>query len=95
MIRDPAKAGDLAARGVTLAVADYNSPESFDGLLRAGDRVLLISGSEMHLDRTAQHKAVLGAAKANLGEFSSRSARSARPGALRCPSNPDSPLAGG
>ena len=32
--RDPAKAGDLAARGVTLAVADYNSPESFDGLLR-------------------------------------------------------------
>src|ERR1700721_1730880 len=60
--RDPAKAGDLAARGVTVAVADYNSPESFDGLLRAGDRVLLISGSEMHLDGVAQHKAVLGAA---------------------------------
>jgi NAD(P)H dehydrogenase (quinone) len=60
--RDPAKVRDLVARGVTVAVADYNSPESFDGLLRAGDRVLLISGSEMHLDRTAQHKAVLGAA---------------------------------
>src|ERR1700734_2035638 len=68
--RDPAKAGDLAARGVTLAVADYNSPESFDGLLRAGDRVLLISGSEMHLDRAAQHKAVLGAAvKAGVALF--------------------------
>jgi NAD(P)H dehydrogenase (quinone) len=61
--RDPAKAGDLAARGVTVAVADYNSPESFD-------RVLLISGSEMHLDRVAQHKAVLGAAvKAGVALF--------------------------
>src|ERR1700734_1776959 len=60
--RDPAKAGDLAARGVTRAVADSNSPESFDGLLRAGDRVLLISGNEMHLDRVTQHKAVLDAA---------------------------------
>ncbi len=70
VVRDPAKAGDLAARGVTVAVADYNSPESFDGLLRAGDRVLLISGSEMHLDRVAQHKAVLGAAvKAGVALF--------------------------
>ena len=31
VVRDPGKAGDLAARGVALAVADYNSPESFDG----------------------------------------------------------------
>jgi NAD(P)H dehydrogenase (quinone) len=70
LVRDPAKAGDLAARGVTLAVADYNSPESFDGLLRAGDRVLLISGNEYHRDRTAQHKAVLGAAaKAGVALF--------------------------
>jgi len=70
VVRDPAKAGDLAARGVTLAVADYNSPESFDGLLRAGDRVLLISGNEMHLDRGAQHKAVLDAAvKAGVALF--------------------------
>src|ERR1700683_1368112 len=73
--RDPAKAGDLAARGVTVTVADYNSPESFDGLLRAGDRVLLISGSEMHLDRVAQHKAVLGAAvKAGVALFAYTSA---------------------
>jgi NAD(P)H dehydrogenase (quinone) len=75
VVRDPAKAGFLAARGVTLAVADYNFPESFDGLLRAGDRVLLISGSEMHLDRTAQHKAVLGAAvKAGVALFAYTSA---------------------
>jgi NAD(P)H dehydrogenase (quinone) len=62
VVRDPAKAGGLAARGVTVAAADYNTPESFDGLLRAGDRVLLISGNEFHRDRTAQHKVVLDAA---------------------------------
>ena len=68
--RDRAKVADLAARGVTIAVADYNSPESFDGLLRAGDRVLLISGNEMHLDRAAQHKTVLDAAvKAGVALF--------------------------
>jgi uncharacterized protein YbjT (DUF2867 family) len=81
--RDPAKAGDLAARGVAVAVADYNSPESFDGLLRAGDRVLLISGSEMHLDRVAQHKAVLGAAAGELalttGDLSRLAGRPATP----------------
>jgi len=83
VVRDPAKAGDLAARGVTLAVADYNSPESFDGLLRAGDRVLLISGSEMHLDRTAQHKAVLGAAaKAGVALFAYTSAPGSQTGTV-------------
>jgi len=67
VVRDPGKARDLAARGVALAVADYNSPESFDGLLRAGDRVLLISGNEFHRDRVAQHKVVVGtAAKAGV-----------------------------
>ena len=70
VVRDPAKAADLAARGVTVAVADYNSPESFDRLLRAGDRGLLISGSEMHQDRVAQHKAVLDAAvEAGVAQF--------------------------
>jgi NAD(P)H dehydrogenase (quinone) len=70
VVRDPAKGNDLAARGVTVAAADYNSPESFDGLLRAGDRVLLISGNEIHLDRVAQHKVVLGAAiKAGVALF--------------------------
>jgi len=70
VVRDPAKADGLATRGVTLAVADYNSPETFDGLLQSGDRVLLISGNELHRDRVAQHKAVLGAAtKAGVALF--------------------------
>jgi NAD(P)H dehydrogenase (quinone) len=75
LVRDPGKATGLAARGMVIAVADYNSPESLDGLLRAGDRVLLISGNEFHRDRTAQHKAVLGAAaKAGVALFAYTSA---------------------
>ncbi|MEV5316190.1 SDR family oxidoreductase [Streptomyces sp. NPDC052687] len=64
VVRDEARAADLAARGVRLAVADYNTPESFDGLFAAGDKVLLISGSEVDKDRPAQHKVVIDAADA-------------------------------
>ncbi|MFF4713676.1 SDR family oxidoreductase [Streptomyces eurythermus] len=64
VVRDAAKGADLAARGVRLAVADYNAPETLDGLLAAGDKVLLISGSEVDKDRVAQHTAVIDAAKA-------------------------------
>ncbi|GAA2733704.1 SDR family oxidoreductase [Streptomyces nogalater] len=64
VVRDPAKGADLAARGVRLAVADYNVPETLDGLFAAGDKILLISGSEVDKDRVAQHTAVIDAAKA-------------------------------
>ncbi|MET9501399.1 SDR family oxidoreductase [Streptomyces sp. NPDC006622] len=64
VVRDEAKAADLAARGVRLAVADYNAPETFDGVFAAGDKVLLISGSEVDKGRPAQHQVVIDAAKA-------------------------------
>ncbi|MYR47353.1 NAD(P)H-binding protein, partial [Streptomyces sp. SID5910] len=64
VVRDKAKAADLAERGVRLAVADYNAPETFDGLFAAGDKVLLISGNEVTKDRPAQHRAVIDAAAA-------------------------------
>ncbi|MFF6804778.1 NAD(P)H-binding protein [Streptomyces sp. NPDC012616] len=64
VVRDEARAADLAARGVRLAVADYNAPESFDGLFAAGDKVLLISGNEFDKGRVGQHKVVIDAAKA-------------------------------
>ncbi|CAM5671133.1 NAD(P)-dependent oxidoreductase OS=Streptomyces fumanus OX=67302 GN=GCM10018772_61370 PE=4 SV=1 [Streptomyces fumanus] len=38
VVRDREKAADLAARGVRLAVADYNAPETFDGLFRRATR---------------------------------------------------------
>jgi NAD(P)H dehydrogenase (quinone) len=64
VVRDESKAADFAARGVRLAVADYNRPETFDGVFAAGDRVLLISGNEFDKGRVAQHKVVIDAAKA-------------------------------
>ncbi|WP_149826087.1 NAD(P)H-binding protein [Streptomyces tailanensis] len=64
VVRSEEKAAGFAARGVKIAVADYNSPETFDGVISAGDKVLLISGSEVGNDRVGQHKAVINAAKA-------------------------------
>ncbi|MER6556188.1 SDR family oxidoreductase [Streptomyces sp. NPDC001027] len=64
VVRDEARAADLAARGVKLAVADYNAPETFDGLFAAGDKVLLVSGNEFDKGRVGQHKVVIEAAKA-------------------------------
>ncbi|MEU3980162.1 NAD(P)H-binding protein [Streptomyces sp. NPDC026672] len=64
VVRDAARAADLAARGVRLAVADYNVPETFDGLFAAGDKVLLISGNEFDKGRVQQHTVVIEAARA-------------------------------
>ncbi|MEU3248163.1 MULTISPECIES: SDR family oxidoreductase [unclassified Streptomyces] len=64
VVRDPQKAADLAARGVRIAVADYNAPETFDTVFAAGDKVLLISGNEFDKGRVRQHQVVLDAARA-------------------------------
>ncbi len=64
VVRSEEKAADFAARGVKIAVADYNAPETFDGLFSAGDKVLLISGNEFDKGRVQQHQVVLDAAKA-------------------------------
>ncbi|WP_432118382.1 SDR family oxidoreductase [Streptomyces sp. bgisy032] len=64
VVRSAEKAADLADRGVRIAVADYNTPASFDGLLSAGDKVLLISGTEFDKGRVQQHKVVIDAARA-------------------------------
>ncbi|GAA2566638.1 MULTISPECIES: SDR family oxidoreductase [Streptomyces] len=64
VVRSAEKAAGLAARGVRIAVADYNAPESLDGAFAAGDKVLLISGNEVGGDRVRQHRAVIDAAKA-------------------------------
>ncbi|WP_221353382.1 SDR family oxidoreductase [Streptomyces beigongshangae] len=64
VVRSEEKAAGFAARGVRIAVADYNAPETFDGVFSAGDRVLLISGNEFDKGRVGQHKVVLDAARA-------------------------------
>ncbi|MFI6119707.1 SDR family oxidoreductase [Streptomyces sp. NPDC051064] len=63
VVRDKEKAAALAARGVELRIADYDHPETLAGAFRAGDRVLLVSGSEVGR-RIPQHTAVIDAAKA-------------------------------
>jgi NAD(P)H dehydrogenase (quinone) len=61
VVRDADKGADLAARGVELRVADYDRPETLKGAFHAGDRVLMISGSEVGR-RVPQHTAVIDAA---------------------------------
>ncbi|MEU0069664.1 NAD(P)H-binding protein [Streptomyces sp. NPDC006332] len=64
VVRNAEKAADLAARGVKIALADYNTPASLDGLFAAGDKVLLVSGNEFDKGRVQQHQGVIAAAKA-------------------------------
>ncbi|MFF9204238.1 SDR family oxidoreductase [Streptomyces sp. NPDC014986] len=64
VVRSAEKGADLAGRGVRIAVADYNAPETFEGLFAAGDKVLLISGNEFDKGRVGQHQVVIDAAKA-------------------------------
>ncbi|MEU9352210.1 SDR family oxidoreductase [Streptomyces griseoloalbus] len=64
VVRSAEKAADLAERGVRIAVADYNAPETFGGLFTSGDKVLLISGNEFDKGRVRQHRVVIDAAKA-------------------------------
>ncbi|MFF2040050.1 NAD(P)H-binding protein [Kitasatospora sp. NPDC058170] len=62
-VRSAGKAADLADRGVTVRVVDYDRPETLADAFAAGDRVLLISGSEVGR-RIPQHRAVVDAARA-------------------------------
>ncbi|MEI4272673.1 NmrA family NAD(P)-binding protein [Klenkia sp. LSe6-5] len=63
VVRDPAKAADLADRGVVVAVADYTDPAGLQTALQGVDRLLLVSGSEVG-QRVAQHTNVVTAAAA-------------------------------
>jgi len=61
-VRNPDKAGALAARGITVREADYDRPETLARSFAAGDKVLLISSSEIGR-RLPQHQAVIDAAR--------------------------------
>jgi NAD(P)H dehydrogenase (quinone) len=62
IVRDAAKAADLATRGVDVRVAPYDDPAALRAALAGVDRLLLISSSEVGR-RIQQHKNVIGAAK--------------------------------
>ncbi|WP_460797117.1 SDR family oxidoreductase [Microbacterium sp. GXF0217] len=68
-VRDEAKAADIAARGIRLAVIDYSTPSTLDVAMAGVDSVLLISSSEVGR-RAEQHQAVIDAAvKADVTKF--------------------------
>ncbi|SDL44918.1 NAD(P)H dehydrogenase (quinone) [Glycomyces sambucus] len=60
--RDAAKARRFGELGVEVRQADYSDPASLADAFREGEKVLLISGSEVG-QRVPQHKAVVDAAK--------------------------------
>lgn len=62
LVRDPVKAQDLAAKGVQVRQADYSQPQTLDTALAGVSKLLLISSSEVG-QRSAQHRAVIQAAK--------------------------------
>ena len=63
IVRDPAKAADLAAAGVEIRSADYEDRASLDAAAAGLDRLLLISSNEVGR-RFPQHINVIDAAKA-------------------------------
>ncbi len=61
-VRSPAKAADLAARGVVVRAADYTRPQTLVPAFAGAERLLLISSSEVG-QRLPQHRAVIAAAR--------------------------------
>lgn len=61
-VRSPDKAADLAALGVQVRKADYSQASTLDSAFKGAEKILLISSSEVG-QRTAQHQAVIDAAK--------------------------------
>ncbi|WP_411076341.1 SDR family oxidoreductase [Streptomyces sp. cmx-4-7] len=62
VVRNEKKAAPLAARGVQIRIADYDQPDTLTTAFHPGDKVLLISGSELG-KRVPQHQAVVDAAR--------------------------------
>lgn len=62
IVRTPAKAADLAAKGVQIRAADYGDPTALKEALVGVEKLVLISASEVGR-RTAQHGNIIEAAK--------------------------------
>jgi len=63
LVRTPAKAAELAERGVTVREGDYDRPDTLAAALDGVERLLLVSGDAVG-QRVRQHSAVVDAAKA-------------------------------
>jgi NAD(P)H dehydrogenase (quinone) len=61
-VRNPEKARDLAAQGITVRQADYDQPATLATAFAGASKLLLISSSEIG-QRVPQHQAVIEAAQ--------------------------------
>lgn len=61
-VRNPDKIKDLGARGIQVRHADYDQPETLAKAIRQGEKLLMISASEVGR-RAPQHRRVIDAAK--------------------------------
>ncbi|CAL9328216.1 Quinone oxidoreductase 2 [Streptomyces sp. enrichment culture] len=67
-VRTPAKAADLAARGVEVRLADYERPETLLSAFDGADKLLLVSSTGPDDARIVQHRAAIeAAAKTGVG----------------------------
>lgn len=62
LVRNPAKAEALSARGIQVRQADYTQPTTLESALTGVEKLLLISSSEVG-QRLPQHRNVINAAK--------------------------------
>ena len=63
-VRDPAKAGRFAERGVQVRRADYADPASLPAAFAGADQLLLVSSSDPGADAVSLHRAAVDAAVA-------------------------------
>jgi len=63
-VRSPEKAADLAELGIQVRHGDYNRPETWPAALDGASQVLLVSSSEVGVERAKQHQSVIDAAGA-------------------------------
>ncbi|NJP99607.1 NAD(P)H-binding protein [Streptomyces zingiberis] len=61
-VRTPAKAADLAERGVEIRLADYDRPETLLPAFTGADKLLLVSSTGPDDARITQHRAAVEAA---------------------------------
>lgn len=62
LVRDPAKAEQLKAKGVSVRVGDYHNGDSLLAAFQGVEKLLLISSNDFN-DRLGQHKKAIDAAK--------------------------------
>lgn len=62
LVRDTAKAEELAAKGIELRTGDYTNPESLEKAFTGVDKLMLVSSSDLN-DRTGQQANAVNAAK--------------------------------